>query len=81
MATKQKLKSKTAAKRPTRKVAAASSAKKAPASSRDRTVRDRQTRRAMVSLAALVRGQYSRLSSNNQELARIFLAEADKCEG
>ena len=45
------------------------------------TVRDRQARRAMVSLAALVRGQYSRLSSNNQELAGLFLAEADKCEG
>ena len=69
MATKQKPKA--SAQKSVKKVA-----KKAAAA-----VRDRQTRRAMVSLAALVRGQYSRLSSNNQELARIFLAEADKCEG
>ena len=69
MATKQKPKA--SAQKSVKKVA-----KKAAAA-----VRDREARRAMVSLAALVRGQYSRLSSNNQELARIFLAEADKCEG
>ena len=74
MATKQKPKA--TAKKSVKKVV-----KKAAANKPAGSVRDRQTRRAMVSLAALVRGQYSRLSSNNQELARIFLAEADKCEG
>ena len=63
------------------KATAKNSTKKAPAKNRGGTVRDRQARRAVVSLAALVRGQYSRLSSNNQELANSFLSEADKCEG
>ena len=69
MATKQKPKS--TAKKP---------AKKTPAKKASGTVRDRQARRAIVNLAALVRGMHSRLSSNNQDLANSFLAEANKCE-
>ena len=87
MATKQKPKStnkkpakKIPAKRTTRKIPAKTKTRKIPAKKTASTVSDRQARRAIVCLAALVRGQYSRLSSNNQELARTFLVEADKCE-
>ena len=78
MATKQKPKS--TVKTNSRKSPAKTKTKKIPAKKTGGTVRDRQARRAIVCLAALVRGQYSRLSSNNQDLARTFLVEADKCE-